>query len=349
MNKGQYIAHEMMSNPAIKAQELYDRMIAAGYTTTLPSVQSGMSRFRRGGVAVSTSVNVNGAEMTHTYQPPQFVSGIKIEQSSGSATEKINGENYMQRHKTIKDRYEALESYAENVARGLFPSMIVSGPPGLGKSHTIKKVIRQLIKRGLMKEEQVSYISGTIRGPGLYIKLYEQRNNGLIVLDDSDDIFRDETALNLMKCVLDSSEERVVSYHKLANFLEKEDIPSSFTFNGSIIFCTNIDMEMEMNKSNILSPHFGALIDRSLYLHLAMRNQYDYFVRVNQVIQEGLFRDLRLSKDQIKEIIRFVKENLEDFYILSLRLVYYIGVIRKTRPDTWQRDVRATKMRTVKV
>lgn len=346
MNKGQFVAHEMMSNPAIKAQELFDRMIAAGYTTTLPSVQSSMSRFRKGGASVTTPVTVNGTGMTHTYQPPQFVSGIKIEQSTGSATEKINGENYMQRHKTIKDRYEALESYAENVARGLFPSMIVSGPPGLGKSFTIKRVIRRL---GLEEDGNVAYISGTIRGPGLYIKLYEQRKNGLIVLDDSDDIFRDETALNLLKCVLDSSEERVVSYHKLANFLEKEDIPSSFTFTGSIIFCTNIDMETEMNKNNILSPHFGALIDRSLYLHLAMRNQYDYFVRVNQVIQEGLFRDLRLSKDQIKEIIRFIKDNLKDFYILSLRLVYYIGVIRKTRPDTWQRDVRATKMRTIKV
>ena len=345
MNKGQFVAHEMMSNKTIGAQVLFDKMIAAGYTTTLPSIQSAMSRFRKGGMtSVSATTNVNGATLENTYQPPSFVSGLKIDRSAGSATEKINGENYTQRYKTIKDRYNSFDAFAENVAKGFFPSLIVSGPPGLGKSYTIRKVIDRL---GLEEEGKVSYISGTIRGPGLYIQLWEQRDGGLIVLDDSDDIFRDETALNLLKTVLDSKDKRVVSYHKLANFLEKLDIPTSFEFKGSIIFCTNIDMEQEMNKSNILSPHFGALIDRSLYLHLAMRNQYDYFVRVNQVIEDGLFNDIQLSKESIKEIVKFVKENLEDFYILSLRLVYYIGVMKKMRPKTWKTDVRTTKMRTI--
>ena len=347
MNKGQFVAHEMMRQKAISAQDMFDKMIAAGYTTTLPSIQSAMSRFRKGGMtSVSAATTVNGVTQENTYQPQTFVSGIKIEKSSGSATDKINGENYAQRYKTIKDRYSSFDALAENVARGFFPSLIVSGPPGLGKSHTIRRVIDRL---GLEDEGKVSYISGTIRGPGLYMQLYEQRDHGLIVLDDSDDIFRDETALNLLKSVLDSKDKRVVSYHKLANFLERNNIPTSFEFKGSIIFCTNIDMELEMNKSNILSPHFGALMDRSLYLHLAMRNQYDYFVRVNQVIEEGLFRDLQLGKESIKEIVKFIKDNLEDFYILSLRLVYHIGVMKKSRPKTWQTDIRITKMRTIKL
>ena len=347
MNKGQFVAHEMMQNKSISALDLYNKMTAGGYTTTLPSIQSAMSRFRKGGMSsVTATTQVNGVSIESTYQAPQFVSGLKIETASGSATEKIHGENYMQRYKTIKDRYNSLDALVENVAKGLFPSLIVSGPPGLGKSHSIRKVIDRL---GLEADGKVEFISGTIRGPGLYIKLFEQRESGLIVLDDSDDIFRDETALNLLKCVLDSKDKRIVSYYKLANFLEKNGLPTSFEFKGSIIFCTNIDMEIEMNKSNILSPHFRALIDRSLYLHLALRNQYDYFVRVNQVIEDGLFRELQLSKESIKEIVKYVKDNLEDFYILSLRLVYYIGVMKKTRPQTWKTDVRTTKMRTIRL
>ena len=349
MNKGQFIANVMVNEPSIKAPMLYDKMVAAGYTTTLPSVASAMSRFRSGRATTvaQQTVNTNGVTQEHMYQPPVVVGGLKIEKAEGSgATAQINGENYSQRYKTIKSRYSTFEVMAENVARGLFPSLIVSGPPGLGKSHTIKKVVEKL---GLEEEGKVSHIAGTIRGPGLYMQLYEQREGGLIVLDDSDDIFRDETALNLLKAVLDSKDKRIVSYHKLANFLEKNDLPTSFEFKGSIIFCTNIDMEMEMNKQNILSAHFRALIDRSLYLHLAMRNQFDYFVRVNQVIEDGLFATLELEKTAIKEVIKFIKENIEDFYILSLRLVYYIGVMRKTRPDTWQEDVRVTKMRTLKV
>ena len=347
MNKGQYVASEMMQNNTIDAKFLFDKMIAAGYTTTLPSVQSAMSRFRKGGTApIAVASDVNGTQMQNAYQPPQFVAGLKIEKLAGSATEKINGENYMQRYKTIKDRYASFASLAEDVANGVFPSLIVSGPPGLGKSFTIQKVLSKL---GLEDGGKVTYVAGTIRGPGLYKLLWEQRDNGVIVLDDSDDIFRDETALNLLKSVLDSKDKRIVSYHKLAKFLEKYDIPNSFEFKGSIIFCTNIDMEMEMNKSNVLSPHFGALMDRSLYLHLAMRNQYDYFVRVNQVIEDGLFKDLRLSKEDIKEIVKFIKDNLEHFYILSLRLVYYIGVMRKAHPKTWELDVKITKMRTVAI
>ena len=175
---------------------------------------------------------------------------------------------------------------AEQVCLGTFPSLIVSGPPGLGKSHTVKQVIQRLGLRNTnmeggaefaasdaeatnSRQQTVSWISGTIRGPGLFIQLWEQREGGVIVLDDSDDIFRDETALNLLKSVLDSKDQRIVSYHKLARFLEDNDIPQSFEFKGSIIFCTNIDMEAEMQKNNILSPHFHAIIDRSLYLHLS--------------------------------------------------------------------------------
>ena len=365
MNKGQFIAQSMQENPAIGAVAMFEGMLSAGYITTLASVQSGMSRFRKSGTLTPNGQAPNGhvQDAINSFPKPQtFVNGLKIEKVGASATDKINGENYAQRHKVIKDRYASFESICEQVCLGVFPSLIVSGPPGLGKSHTVKKVVRKLklketntsndfeveeAKEENRRQRTVSWISGTIRGPGLYIQLWEQREGGVIVLDDSDDIFRDETALNLLKSVLDSKDQRIVSYHKLARFLEENDIPQSFEFKGSIIFCTNIDMEAEMQKSNILSPHFHALIDRSLYLHLQMRNQYDYFVRVNQVIDEGLFHELQLSKKEIKEVIDFVKENLENFYLLSLRLVYYIGVMRKRNEKTWKHDVKVTKMRTI--
>ena len=370
LKKGEFIAKAMQENPAVTAQEVFNTMMEAGYMTTLPSVQSGMSRFRKSGMLTPSGPTANGHVNGQNgaaggYAAPIFVNGLKIEKTNASAATKINGENYAQRYKVIKDRYSSFEALAEQVCLGTFPSLIVSGPPGLGKSHTVKKVIQKLglvethaggaefaaddAKATNTKQNTASWISGTIRGPGLYIQLWEQREGGILILDDSDDIFRDETALNLLKSVLDSKDQRIVSYHKLANFLEKNDIPQSFEFKGSVIFCTNIDMEAEMQKNNILSPHFHALIDRSLYLHLAMRNQHDYFVRVNQVIEEGLFEQLELDKKEIKEVIKFVKDNLENFYLLSLRLVYYIGVMRKKRPKTWRHDVQVTKMRTIKL
>ena len=365
VNKGQFIAKTMQEQPEMAAPMVYEAMLAAGYITTLASVQSGISRFRKSGM-LTPSGAAPGAPTNGTKLPamPVFVNGLRIEKSV-SATEKVHGENYVQRYKVIRDRYQSFEALSEQVCLGTFPSLIVSGPPGLGKSFIVKKVVRKLGLRETheggaefaaddaeatnTRQQTVSWISGTIRGPGLYMQLWEQRNGGVIVLDDSDDIFRDETALNLLKSVLDSKDQRIVSYHKLARFLEENDIPQSFEFKGSIIFCTNIDMEAEMGKNNILSPHFHALMDRSLYLHLAMRNQHDYFVRVNQVIEEGLFTELKLEKKEIKEVIAYVKKNMENFYLLSLRLVYYIGVMRKKRPNTWKHDVQITKMRTIKL
>lgn len=320
----------MTQNPYISASEVFQNMLDKGYSTTLASVQSTMSRFRK-----SKQINSNSKQINSDINSslPIYTGGLKVE--------KVNNENYVERDKTIQERYKSLEVLTEQVCKGIFPSLIVSGPPGLGKSYTIKKVINALNK------DKVSYISGTIRGPGLYIQLWEQKDNGVLILDDSDDIFKDETALNLLKCVLDSTKKRIVSYHKLANFLVQHDIPTSFEFRGSIIFCTNIDMELEMYKTNALVPHFKAIIDRSLYLHLAMRNQYDYFCRVKQVINDGLFKELDLSDKDIVEIVKFIKKHLTDFHILSLRLVYYIGIMKKSHPKMWQQYIKATKMKSI--
>lgn len=293
-----------------------------GAATSAASVSSTKSRLHRGGLLDAC---VTGSLIT-ALPPPELQLPVETEE---------------ERSARIRKRYDTLERMANRVASGQLPALIVSGPPGLGKSYTVEKVLR---------EQRVEHdtMSGTISPVGLYIALYEQRDGGVVVLDDCDDVFRDETCLNILKAVLDSSDARVVSYRKRAHWMEELDIPSSFEFTGAVVFCTNVDFETVIRKGGAMAPHFAALIDRSLYLSLTMRSQADFVTRIRHVaVEDGLLVDRGLTEEQAQEVMDFVLENVDNFYGLSIRLMMQIAFCYMDDHENWKFDVEATKMRTV--
>ena len=191
--------------------------------------------------------------------------GLKTERSSSSTVKPqqkiIKKESKEEISARIRERYNTLERMAYRIAHLQIPCLIVSGPAGLGKSFTIEKALAA----NESEHHTHDIMKGSISAVGLYIALYEQRENGVVVLDDCDDVFRDETALNLLKAVLDTSEKRIVSYRKNARWLEENDIPQSFEFKGSVAFCTNIDFEQEILKNTKMATHFKALINKIHY------------------------------------------------------------------------------------
>lgn len=247
------------------------------------------------------------------------------------------------RSERIRRRFNTLERMAQRVTRAELPALIVSGPPGLGKSYTVEQVLKET-----REEDTYDILCGTVSAVGLLIALWEQREGGVIVLDDCDDVFRDETCLNLLKAVLDSSENRVVSYRKKAHWMEEMGIPTKFEFNGSVVFCTNIDFEVAIRKGSNMAPHFEALIDRSLYLSLTMRTKADFITRIRHVaLEDGMLEKAGLSFDEAFELMTFVESNTERFYGLSLRLVHQMAICMKADPENWKDDIEATKMRTI--
>ncbi len=246
-----------------------------------------------------------------------------------------------QRSVRIRRRYDTLRRMAERVASGKLPSLIVSGPPGLGKSFTVEQVLKD-------DEVKCDVMSGTISAVGLYIALYRQSEGGVVVLDDCDDVFRNETCLNILKAVLDSSDRRVVSWRKRANWLDEEGIPDNFEFRGSVVFCTNVDFELAIRKGSTMAPHFEALMDRSLYLSLTMRTQADFLARLRHVgIEDGMLRDRGLTEEQALEIMQYVVDHADSFYGLSIRLLQQIAFCYLDDHENWRFDVEATKMRSI--
>ncbi len=291
----------LTENPHLSNDEVAElvQQKVPGATTSAASVSSVKSGLRKKGL-LATAVPIADTAMSFEPQLPE--------------------ETAEERSDRIRRRYATLERMAHRVAEAKLPALIVSGPPGLGKSYTVEKVLEDrgltdvssmdMNDLALMREEngddqvgEYDTICGTITAVGLYITLWNMRNGGVVVLDDCDDVFRDETCLNLLKAVLDSSETRRVSYRKKAHWMEEMDIPTSFEFKGSIVFCTNIDFEMAIKKGSAMGAHFGALIDRCLYLSLTMRTTDDFLTRIHHVaIEDGMLVRSGLTEDQAQEV-----------------------------------------------
>lgn len=279
-------------------------------------------------------------------------------------------ETLEQAKKRISLRYDAMERLGTRLVNGLLPSLVVSGPPGLGKTHTLDLCIQASARRrhdgvtpiisvadweadGGNAEFVDSYkwydhISGSCSAPALYQSLWHMKHGGVLLLDDCDKVFHDEEALNLLKIATDSSKKRLLSWRKQSSWLTNYQIDRTFEFKGHIAFLTNIDFEKEVLKSNKFTEHFKALIDRAHYLCLTLRTQRDFMIRIRQVAleQQMLGRDYNLDDRQAEDLIAYVEEHKMRFYNLSLRLVGQIAQTMAADPDNWRKDIEATKMKT---
>ena len=176
----------------------------------------------------------------------------------------------------LSDRFSVLSELTDNAVQGDIRSLIVSGPPGLGKSFTVEQALKK------WDPEQLNHtiIKGYVKATGLYRTLYQFRQkNKVIVFDDADSIFFDDTALNMLKTVCDTTERRTVSYLADYNMVDGDSadlIPRSFDFDGTIVFITNMDFDRLIDGGSKIAPHLEAMISRSHYLDLEMKSRRDY-------------------------------------------------------------------------
>jgi hypothetical protein len=240
----------------------------------------------------------------------------------------------------ISERFEVLKELTDAVTSGETRSLIVSGPAGLGKSYSVERALASWDP----SEDNHTFVKGFVRATGLYKILYQYRESGqVIVFDDADAIFFDDNALNLLKAVCDTTETRKVSWLAETNMVDAEGverIPRSFTFNGSIIFITNLDFDQLIERGHKLAPHLEALVSRSHYIDLAMKSRNDYLIRIRQVVKQGLLNNM--SAIERDDVIQFIEANSDKLRELSLRMAIKLANVRKTNPTNWRRTAHIT-------
>lgn len=239
----------------------------------------------------------------------------------------------------IKDRFDILEEMVEASMIGEVRSLIVSGPPGLGKSYTVEEKLKASVVPNRI-------FRGYLRPPALYKLLYQNRMAGqVLVFDDADAVFAEDTSLNLLKAVCDSTEQRVVSYMTETVLVDEESaeiIPKTFEFNGTVIFITNLDMDLMIERGHRLAVHLQALISRSHYIFLGMRNARDFLIRIKQIQKRGLLASRGLNESQQAEVMEYIEEKQLELRELSLRMAIKLADIRHHSGSAWKRIANIT-------
>ena len=240
--------------------------------------------------------------------------------------------------KRIRARFDVFDSLAEDVINGDVRGLICSGAPGMGKSYPVEQKLRGV--------ESSRIIKGHASAKGLYEVLWQYREEGsVIVLDDADSIFGDEKALNLLKSALDTTEERVLSWVTGSAFgasMDEDDrsIPTSFVFEGSLIFITNLDFDEMIAKGNRIAKHLEAIMSRTPYINLLIKSRKDCLIRIKQVIRDTLMLD-SLNADQKQDVVKFIEDNIAGLREISLRTALKVAMYRKSN-DNWYDIAKVT-------
>jgi hypothetical protein len=142
---------------------------------------------------------------------------------------------------------------------------------------------------------------------------------------------------------LDSGKKRTISWKAESQALRREGIPDRFEFSGGVIFITNVNFENVRSKK--IQDHLEALMSRCHYIDLGMDTTSDKFIRINQIIRDGMLKSYGFSKEFEKEIVDFMVLKSARLRELSLRMVLKIADLAKMDFDNWKQLAESTCMR----
>ena len=249
----------------------------------------------------------------------------------------------------LRDRFEILDDMTRAVKKGDVRAMIVTGPPGVGKSYGVEKVLsKHDVFANVANDEKLKkyeVVKGAMSAIGLYSKLYEYSDKKcILVFDDCDSVLLDDLSLNILKAALDTSKKRMIHWNTDSRLLRSEGVPNSFEFKGGAIFITNI--KFDHVKSKKLQDHLEALESRCHYLDLTIDTQREKVLRIKQVVTEcGMLDSYDLSDEAKLDVVDFVDAHKDRMRELSLRTVLKVADLRVSFPGKWKSVAEMTCMR----
>lgn len=273
-------------------------------------------------------------EGVHCYQP--------VTQDMAQRTEakvEIEVRSDADIRKDLIETFDILGEMTKAVASCVVKGLVVSGPAGIGKTHTVETTLRDTLEmlgrlsgRGPMYE----CISGGISASKLYEKLYEFKDEGqVLVFDDCDGVLYDEDSLNVLKAALDSKKTRRISWNTHSHHLARNDIPSSYDYRGGIIFITNV--KFDQVKSARISNHLEAIVSRCHYMDIGIDSAREKIIHIRNVVERNdMLRDYGFTEDEKREVMEYIDQNSKKLRELSLRMVLKISDLRRAMPKNWK-------------
>jgi hypothetical protein len=252
----------------------------------------------------------------------------------------------------LRKRFEVLREMTKAVKAGTVRAMIVTGPPGVGKSFGVEEVLSKDDLFDMMGQRKPKYevVKGAMSAIGLYSKLYQfSDSKSVLVFDDCDSVLLDDVALNILKAALDTSKKRTISWNTDSRILRSEGIPDRFEFKGGAIFITNLKFENVRSKK--LQDHLSALESRCHFIDLQMDTDREKCLRIKQIVfqpeggHEGMLDAYEFQDGVKEEVVDFIMTNRQKMRELSLRTVLKVADLRKSFPTNWQAMAEVTVMK----
>lgn len=239
----------------------------------------------------------------------------------------------------IATRFAVLDEMSKACIEGNIRSIIVTGPPGVGKSYGVEQQMEKasLFDKITNKRCRFEIAKGAITALGLYALLYKFSDRGNVVIMDDLDVWSDELCLNILKGALDSGKHRKICWNSDSRLLREEGIPDSFEFHGSVVFITNVSFANIRSKK--MQEHLEALQSRCHFLDLTIDSERDRLLRVHQVHRDadgGLFADYDFENGEADQIFSYMKEKAASLREVSMRAALKIADLVKIRPDSWR-------------
>ena len=237
----------------------------------------------------------------------------------------------------LRERFQILEDMTKACKKGDVRAMIVTGPPGVGKSFGVEKVLGKHDLISTLGERAPKYqvVKGAMSAIGLYCKLFNYADkDNVLVFDDCDSILQEDLSLNILKAALDSKASRRIHWNTDSFKLRNEGVPDSFEFKGSCIFITNI--KFENVKSKKMRDHLAAIESRCHYIDLTIDSEREKMLRIKQIVGDGMLAKHALDEETHERVVDFIDINKKNLRELSLRTVLKVADLAKAFPDNWE-------------
>lgn len=276
-----------------------------------------------------TIIRVHPAGESHkfAYQHPTL-SKADTNTLEAAVDEKISAE----------ELFDDLARLVKIICKGSRPALIVHGGPGTGKTKTILDTVAEY---GLSKGRDYVVVKGKAAPLALYSTLF-MNSEKLIIFDDTDSVWGNTDAVNILKAALDSSPVRNVSWvssvtqnttrmtpEEKADFEQsvftaldedpaaKVKLPSDFDFKGKIIFISNLP------KSDLDS----AVINRSLSIDMSLSSE-QVFERIELIMDKlSAPNSMDLTKETKVEVLDFLKEQSSSGKMKYVSIRTFVGAL----------------------
>jgi len=292
----------------------------------------------------------------------------------------------------VQEKQQQLQEAIEDWQSGLINLLIVRGPPGTGKTETFKEMT---VKHGIVSTDIVSTVfeigeegkpvpvgemttvkGALVRGAdysnwALHADLYANKDHGLLVLDDNDNILKDPAGGALIMKATEQKTKREITFTKAMRIAELVDrgVPPVFETNCGIAILSNVDMKAAIaaaaaaqKKSGKMPSmqvtRFAAMLSRGQYIDLALNTPRAVRVFCEEKIKsckiltksnylnEKFGRSLTKSEEAtVLKWVRFNQGKLSE--ALDLRTYNKVAMLMLSRNSTWEQSSKVRLLRSV--